>query len=321
MADETGNTDTDTGNTNADGLLRPNLNGQHVEQATRVISKQPGLKTTTTVSRMSWEDAEKLVDSIKIGIFAGTGLANLVDGMPAGVTATRQNGGYGTVEISATRVEETETWNLDFMELQKPIRNWKADDPSDPPDMQQLRAWERLRDTAGGWEAYANFQTQLEAGSSTTLTGNTLKLAKMIFQGIEYFSVFTPVLTRISTYNDLSGVSGIGASIGTIGTPKGSGESIGNNNLSTLTKLATQWLKTKDSLQGAINGSFTRIETWLGAEKWNPDLYATAGTSSGGSGEEGGGEEGGGDLTDDDDWEIPHDPDIPHDTEIPHGDA
>ena len=318
MADETGNTDTDTGNT--DTVLKPNL-GKQVQQATKVISKQPGLKTTTSVARMDWGDAESLANELKVG-FRTTSKVNFTEGgMLAGLTATRQNGGYGTVELTITEVEETEIWNLDFMELQKPIRNWKADDPSDPPDMKLLRAWERLRDTAGGWEAYANFQTQLEAGSSTKLTGNTLKLAEMIFQGIEYFSVFTPVLTRISTYNDLSRVSDVGASIGTIGTPQGSGESIGNNNLATLTKLATQWLKTKDSLQGAINGSFTRIETWLGAEKWNPDLYATAGTSSGGSGEEGGGEEGGGDLTDDDDWEIPHDPDIPHDTEIPHGDA
>lgn len=299
MADETGNTDTNA-------VLKPPLGGQ-IPQATKVISKQPGLKTTTSVARMDWGDAESLANELKVG-FKTTSKVNFTEGgMLAGLTATRQNGGYGTVELTITEVEETEIWNLDFMELQKPIRNWKADDPSDPPDMKLLRAWERLRDTAGGWEAYANFQTQLEAGSSTTLTGNTKKLAEMIFQGIEYFSVFTPVLTRISTYNDLSRVSDVGASIGTIGTPQGSGESIGNNNLATLTKLATQWLKTKDSLQGAINGSFTRIETWLGAEKWNPDLYATAGTSGSGgdSGE-------GGDLTDDDDWEIPHDPDIPH---------
>lgn len=90
---------------------------------------------------------------------------------------------------------------------------------------------------------------------------------------MEYFSVYTPVLTRTSVVTDLSKIS-LGG-VGKIGKPTSSGSAAGNLDLSTLTGLAKDWLKTADRLQGAIDGTFQRVEQWTGADKWDPDLYET----------------------------------------------
>ena len=130
----------------------------------------------------------------------------------------------------------------------------------------------------GAWEAYSNFLTEV-GDEGSKLTGETLALAEKILKGVEYYSVYTPVLTRTSVVANLAGIS-LGG-VGKIGAPTSSGSAAGNVNLSTLTALAKEWLKTADRLQGAIDGTFQRVEQWTGADKWDPDLYETADSGTG----------------------------------------
>lgn len=295
--------------------IKPNL--ELTEQPAKSLAKQPGLKTATLVLRGPWEEIEELADQCRVGFAAPTRVEGAV-GRVAAATATRQSGGYGTLELATTQREETETWNLDFLEIQKPIRNWKADaeNPDDRPNMTDLAAWERLKTLDGAWEAYSGFYKSTEMSSSTQLSGNTLKLARKIFRGIEAFSLYTPVLTRVSVVNDLSALEGLGKDIGTVCAPTGGDDIVGSLDLNTLTSMAKQWLKTADRLQGALDGSFQRVEVWTGADMWDGDLYP-GGTNPGDGDDPGGGEDGGGDESgggDDgdlgDDFELPETPDL-----------
>ena len=246
----------------------------------QTISKQADLKTTTVVYRGAWEALSQCAKDLKVGT---TGKQNssaggsLIDGFNengdfiAGVVATRQQGGLGTLQVTFSARDNIETWNLDFLEIQKPIINWHFG-LENGPDIQQLRKWQRLETVDGAWDAYSNFLT--EVGDDTSkLTGDTLKLAEKIYKGVEYFSVYTPVLTRTSVVTDLAGIS-LGG-VGKIGAPTSSGSAAGDVDLSTLTGLAKEWLKTADRLQGATDGTFQRVEQWTGADKWDEDLYET----------------------------------------------
>lgn len=266
--------------------IKPNL--ELTEQPAKSLAKQPGLKTATLVLRGPWEEIEELADQCRVGFAAPTRVEGAV-GRVAAATATRQSGGYGTLELATTQREETETWNLDFLEIQKPIRNWKADaeDPDDRPNMTDLAAWERLKTLDGAWKAYSGFYKSTEMSSSTQLSGNTLKLARKIFRGIEAFSLYTPVLTRVSVVNDLSALEGLGKDIGNVCAPTGGNDIVGSAAVATLAALAKQWLKTADSLQGALDGTFQRTETWVGAEKWDGDLYPGGDDTGEGGGDEG----------------------------------
>lgn len=252
----------------------------------QTISKQADLKTTTVVYRGAWEALSQCAKDLKVGT---TGKQNssaggsLIDGFNengdfiAGVVATRQQGGLGTLQVTFSARDNIETWNLDFLEIQKPIINWHFG-LENGPDIQQLRKWQRLETVDGAWDAYSNFLT--EVGDDTSkLTGDTLKLAEKIYKGVEYFSVYTPVLTRTSVVTDLESLT-LGG-VGKIGGPAAGDAAAGNVKLSTLTALAKEWLKTADRLQGAVDGTFQRVEQWTGADKWDEDLYETADSGTG----------------------------------------
>lgn len=250
----------------------------------QTISKQADLKTTTVVYRGAWNSLSQAAKDLKVGTTgtqnSSAGGNHLPDFNPdreyiAGVVATRQQGGLGTLQVTFSARDEIETWSLDFLEVQKPIINWHFD-KENGPDIGLLRKWQRLESVDGAWEAYSNFLTEV-GDEGSKLTGDTLKLAEKIYKGVEYFSVYTPVLTRTSVVPNLEKIE-LGG-IGTIGAPSGSDDKAGGVDISSLTKLAKEWLKTADRLQGAIDGTFQRIEQWTGADKWDPDLY---GPSEGG---------------------------------------
>ena len=177
-------------------LMKPEL--ELTKQAPVAIAKQPGLKTTTTVLRGPWETILGLCEDCRVGFDAPTRIEGAA-GRVAAVSATRQNGGLGTLELTMSERETTEVWNLDFMEIQKPIRAWHADaeNEEDRPDLFALASWERLKDLDGAWKAYQGFYTSTEMSSSTQLTGATLTLAQKILKGVEAFNVYAPILTMM----------------------------------------------------------------------------------------------------------------------------
>ena len=262
----------------------PDINTK--ETFTQTIAKQNDLMTATVVYQGDWDKIKATIENLKVGTTGkqnSSAGGNAIDGFNengdfiAGVVATRQQGGLGTLQVSFSRRDQIETWNLDYLEIQKPILNWHADQ-EDGPDLQQLRKWQRLESVVGAWEAYSNFLTEV-GDEGSKLTGDTLKLAEKIYKGVEYFSVYTPVLTRTSVVTDLKSLT-LGG-VGKIGEPAAADAAAGNVDLSTLTALAKEWLKTADRLQGAVDGTFQRVEQWTGADKWDEDLYETADSGTG----------------------------------------
>lgn len=257
-----------------------------IETFPQTVSKQSDLKTTTVVYRGDWKELAEIAEGLKVGTTGknnSSSAGNLIQGFNegneyiAGVVATRQQGRLGTLQVTFSARDEIETWNLDFLEIQKPIINWHFGQENGP-DIPLLRKWQRLETVDGAWDAYNNFLTEV-GDESSKLTGETLALAEKILKGVEYYSVYTPVLTRTSVVTDLAGIS-LGG-VGKIGAPTSSGSAAGDVDLSTLTGLAKEWLKTADRLQGAVDGTFQRIEQWTGADKWDEDLYETADSGTG----------------------------------------
>lgn len=108
------------------------------------------------------------------------------------VKLTRENGNAGRLVVTFTQNRARAFVSVDFTEVQRPIRNWKADaggegsqqGGDDAPDLAKIREWEAKKES--NYSEYADFKG---------LSGNTKKLAEMIFKGIETFSVYAPVVT------------------------------------------------------------------------------------------------------------------------------
>ncbi len=258
----------------ADTTTPPSKLDKIYEQPQISITKQPGLKVTTTIARGDWDSMKNYAENTKIG-FGGNSSTypdTTGNGKVSSVQVVRTPGGMADYTVSVTERETVAVWNVDFMEIQKPIRTWHADKTgSDKPDLAKLRAWERLGESENGWSEYEKYVYDTNTGA--TLTVPTLTLAKMIREeGVETYSIYTPVLTRVTQLTAVP--TDIGGDTGKIVTPTASTDDIiGGDQIATLTKLASEWLKTGDTLQGAMDGTFQRTETWIGADKWNENLY------------------------------------------------
>ena len=256
------------------------------EQVNASIVKQPGLRIVTKTLRGDWETLSKAATAQKVGTNVGSSSSSSVgldlEGKVSSVQCVRVPGGLADYTVSTSEYEEVVTLELDFMEVQKPIRSWHQDLEGDKkPDLVKLRAWERLGESTETQADYDAYRTgPASESSSETLSGATLILAKMIREdGIESYAVYTPVLTKTSRLADLSKVEKLGNDIGKIGKPEAT-ETVGEIQLASLTAIAKQWLKTADRLQGALDGTFTRTETWTGADKWNTNLYGGSTSSA-----------------------------------------
>ena len=100
------------------------------------------------------------------------------------IKLTRGNGNVGRLQVTVTQNRQVALISVDSTEVQRPIKTWKADADNDKPDLAQIREWEAKEET--NYSSYANF---------TGLSGNTKKLAEMIFKGIEHYSVYAPAVT------------------------------------------------------------------------------------------------------------------------------
>lgn len=265
------------------------------EQPQASIVKQPGLRIATQTLRGPWKALSAAAKAAKVGMMLDSSSdlgfdSDMSKGRISTVQCVRLPGQLADYTVSTTERENIVIWGLDFMEIQKPIRTWHADKGGEEkPDLNKLRAWERMGENEATWKEYDDYVWDSGGGPNNPskpnakLEGATLTLAKMIREeGIESYAVYTPVLTKTSVTGDLSEFSDIGRDIGKIGAPDaGSAEgNMGSLAVATIIKnLGGEWLKTADRLQGAMDGTFQRIEIWTGAEKWNPNLYGKGNAS------------------------------------------
>lgn len=99
---------------------------------------------------------------------------------------TRENGNVGRLVVTYVQNRARAFVSVDHVEVQRPIKTWRADLDDDAPDLAKIREWEAKKET--DYSAYADY-SGLPRGS------NTRKLAELIFKGIETYSVYVPVVT------------------------------------------------------------------------------------------------------------------------------
>ena len=259
--------ESDTTNTTSSIVTHPIASGS--------LTKQPGIQIKTLVWDGPYEELEGFVTSCIVGRKVPTLTGSSPEGWPSeGIVSAaevvRLKGLRGRMSLTYTTLETCEVWGLEMMEIQKPIKTWMAGaEASKKPDLNLLANWEAQANNPALQAEYNAYKY-----NGTALEGNTLELAKMIREeGIEHYVVYTPVITCTTRLNEIP--SGIGADNGKIATPT-SNEGV---TISGLTGTASQWLKTGDRLTGAIDGTYTRVQQWTGADKWNTNLYETKATT------------------------------------------
>jgi hypothetical protein len=266
----------------ADG---PKIDFEPKEQSAAII-KKPGMKVTTKVYRGAWDELKEDVDKQVVGreLVSNSGMSYITHGGTVSqAVCQRVTGGLADLTLTTVERESIVLWNLDFMEVQKPIRAWHADETeiTKKPDLAKLSAWETFKEQTATRTYYDSYYWKDPSGVTGSGTEDcelkeaTLKLAKMIREeGIETFSVFTPVITKVTYLESVP--DDLGANIGKVGAPSGSDETFGSVDIAKLTALAVSWLKNTDRLQCALDGSLVRTEVWIGAKVWNENLYEKA---------------------------------------------
>ncbi len=128
------------------------------------------------------------------------------------VKLVRENGNVGRMAITITQNRQAAIIAIDFTEVQRPIRTWRADKEGDAPDLAKIREWESWQETS--WTDYAMFKG---------LSGNTKTLAEMIFKGIENYSVYAPVvnITLVTRTAPQLAIYPVGAASGVPEVPYG----------------------------------------------------------------------------------------------------
>lgn len=97
-------------------------------------------------------------------------------------------------------------------------------------------------------------------GEPYDLSAGARIYAKLILKGVESYLVFSPVVSRTSTYKDRPDP----ADCGKIQTPP-------------ITVPGTwEYLKTGDRIVQQSDGKYVRTEQWTGADTWEPELYEEA---------------------------------------------
>lgn len=237
----------------------------YTEQVAKSATIQPGLTLRTYTLVGTYETLEAIVKESKVAGTVSTRLGLPIEGVPTSMHCERLPGEKGRLTISTASPNEHPVWGLEMAEIQKPIRAWKADE-DDPPDLEEIEAWEQIKSTNPA--AYKDYKWN----GSTAMTGNTLLLAKKIQKGIQYFPLFAPVITCTER---LTSATTAGITIGPFGKQITSTAIVASDSTThPFTSLASYiFIKTCDRLVGALDGTYTRTQTWTGAEAWDTDLY------------------------------------------------
>lgn len=220
----------------------------------------------------------------------------------AGVQAPRRTGGVWTMNVTVSQLRKCVLWTLDFAEIQKDIRTWRQDvnyteddQPSaNTPDLSKLALWERAKAVNDDYD-YKNFMTV----DGVALDGATLELAKMIYKGIESYTIHTPVPTMTMRYFDE--ITGTGALLdkylSDLPTGPSGWEELGGAKIrAQLNELKMyhtdgsggvgtdyyKWLCTSDKSTPNGDGSCTRVVQFMRVNSVEDKLYSQGNASEGG---------------------------------------
>lgn len=194
----------------------------------------------------------------------------------------RKEGLLAELNIAYAYIRKVELWSCDMAEISKDIRTWLSSDAGGytpqtaAPLLAQIAQWEAFKDD-GDYIKWQNFVYDEEGH---VLTGDALKVAMKIMKGVSCYSIYAPVLTRTTMWNEPPPLENAGC-IDTPSTRSG-WEILGEKTVDI--DAGVMWLKTGCRSNPNGDGTYTLIEQWTGADEIDGDLYPTSGGGSPSSG-------------------------------------
>lgn len=231
-------------------------------------------ETRTETWQGSFDELNAMIDNI-----AMTGPAS-GDGVYTGATLSRREGDRGTLELAVKLLNGYSWWGFSFSEISKPIKTWLATKITNRDvlmaELGKITLWEeQLNMGPTGQENYRKFR--YGNTDSQKLEGHTLSLAQKIINGIDSYSVYTPVATCRRTQNRpfTDGLNSIGKYVTRLASPT---EQVPANagQLAAIAGMRSYWLKTSDEITQNSDGTLSRTETWTGYDTIDVDLYQMA---------------------------------------------
>jgi hypothetical protein len=147
-----------------------------------------------------------------------------------------------------------DTWALRNTQVTHPLSVYCGPSQAANAQWRRIQQWSQETDNTL-YEAF-----MFHSGTSIKeLTNHDIPIAEKLMQGIEEVQRHYPVAQRTRLYARKP--SGVGADLDHIRTP---GE---------FANAAPVWLKTQDDVSQNADGSWTRVEQWLGAETLDQNLY------------------------------------------------
>lgn len=229
-------------------------------------------ETRTETWQGSFDELNRMIDGMSMGGPATD------DGVYTGAALTRREGGRGTLELAVRILNGYSWWGFSFSEISKPVKTWLATKIQDRAvlarELNKIDLWESQKDMGqAGIENYLNYRYD----STHPLTGHALTLAQKIVQGIDSYSVYTPVATCRRTQNEpfTDGLNSIGRYVTRLVSPS---QQVPANagQLAAIAGMRPYWLKTSDEITQNSDGTLSRTETWTGYDTIDADLYEKA---------------------------------------------
>lgn len=198
------------------------------------------------------------------------------------ISLQRQQGNIGSLSITITQAKQVAFATVDFVEISRPIICWRAWNGNNKPDISLIARWQKQKDASP--ENYAAFKTE----DGTELSGDTKKLAEMIYKGIEHYSVYLPVVSvTLRTFSPpqlaLYPIGKISTPEVPYGWPLAGGETIDNiiRDLkdSETDEAFSSWVISSSRSSNNADGTYTWVLQFQGCSGIENDLFSSPSAS------------------------------------------
>lgn len=205
-------------------------------------------------------------------------------------TLTRREGNLADLSISIGHyIDQEKNWfcSLDMVAVPKDIRTWKPSGEGEvAPDLTIIQYWEGMKENEPTYYAQFKYReppaTEGELGELKDIPeGNTKKLAEMMFQGVNSYTIHAPCIT-ITTYYSSGQVYFDGEKIDcqydkdwmktTLNTYAIGAYDWGD----IIANLANVWIFTDYKVTTQANGLTQITKRWIGADEAREELYPEA---------------------------------------------
>ena len=217
----------------------------------------------------SYDELDRMIDGI-----AMTGPAS-GNGVYTNATLSRREGGRGTLVLTAKILNGYSWWGFSFSEISKPVKTWLATKITNKTqldaELNKISMWEnQLNLGTSGQDNYNKFRYN----NNDMLQGHTLTLAKKMLQGIDSYSIYTPVATcrRMQNKPFRDNLNSIGKYVTRLTSPSPQVPA-NQGQLEAFAGMRNFWLKTSDEISQNSDGTLSRTESWTGYDTIDTDLY------------------------------------------------